>query len=110
VSELNPAQEMQLELIRLTSFNELDGGSVAADLRAHPDLWKAAALHQPDVGVTLTYLDLGWSAADTIYVLPSGHDDEALKALAESWKPSRVTWEKGVAGPDEGRVLCVWWD
>jgi hypothetical protein len=42
-----------------TSFNELDGERVAADLRSHAQLWKAAALHQPDVGVTLTYLDLG---------------------------------------------------
>jgi hypothetical protein len=101
---------MHLELIRLTSFNELDGERVAADLRSHAQLWKAAALHQPDVGVTLTYLDLGWSAADTIYILPSGRDNDALKELAEGWTPSRVTWEEGVAGPDEGRVLCVWWD
>jgi len=106
----NAAQEAQLELIRVTSANELSGDQVASDLRSHPELWKAAVIGPEDIGTTLVYLDLGTSAAASVYILASGRDDEALKSLAEGWNPSSVSWETGIVGPNTGRVLRVWWD
>jgi hypothetical protein len=107
----NSPQEVQLELLRITKSNELDGERVAADLRQHSELWKAVALHQPeDIGVTLVYLTSGDVAADAIYILSSGRDDEALLRLADGWSSSGITWEDEIVAPSEGRVLRAWWD
>src|SRR5438046_10200645 len=42
-------QEIQLELIRRTSFNALDGEKVCASLLKHRDLWQAVLLDRPGV-------------------------------------------------------------
>jgi hypothetical protein len=103
-------QELQLELIRVTSANEFDGARVAADLRAHRELWQAAALGPEDIGATLVYLAMDVIAAASVYILASGSDDDALMRLAEGWSASSLTWEEGVVGTETGRVLRVWWD
>lgn len=41
------AQEIQLELLRRTKFNDLDGERVLASLLKHRDLWLAALLDRP---------------------------------------------------------------
>ena len=42
-------QDIQLELLRRTSFNALDGEKVHATLLKHQDLWLAALLDKPGV-------------------------------------------------------------
>src|SRR5438105_6982113 len=42
-------QEIQLELLRRTSFNALDGERVYASLLKHRDLWLAVLLDRPGV-------------------------------------------------------------
>jgi hypothetical protein len=42
-------QEIQLELLRRTCFNALDGERVRASLLKHRDLWLAALLDRPGV-------------------------------------------------------------
>ena len=42
-------QEIQLELLRRTSFNALDGEKVYSSLLQHRDLWQAALLDRPGV-------------------------------------------------------------
>ena len=43
------AQRLQLELIRLGSFNRFDGRRVAGDLEAHRGLWEAAWMRRADL-------------------------------------------------------------
>lgn len=42
-------QDIQLELIRRTKFNAMDGERIVASLLAHRDLWLAALLDRPGV-------------------------------------------------------------
>ena len=42
-------QDIQLELLRRTCFNALDGENVYASLLKHRDLWLAALLDRPGV-------------------------------------------------------------
>jgi hypothetical protein len=42
-------QDIQLELIRRTRFNDFDGEKVCASLLRHRDLWRAALLDRPGV-------------------------------------------------------------
>ena len=42
-------QDIQLELLRRTSFNALDGERVCASLLKHRALWTAALLDRPGV-------------------------------------------------------------
>ena len=103
-------QELQLELIRVTWANEFHGAQVAADLRAHRELWRAAALGPEDIGASLVYLAEDVIAAASVYILASGSDDEALMRLAEGWSAGSLTWEEGLVSAETGRVLRVWWD
>jgi hypothetical protein len=42
-------QDIQLELLRRTRFNALDGEKVCASLLRHRHLWRAALLDRPGV-------------------------------------------------------------
>lgn len=94
-------QDLQLELLRRTRFNALDGERVCASLLRHRHLWLAALLDRPgvpnytDPGCLLTaglikLRDLPsdvWNA-DTLFVLtPTRADADALAAVAgrEGW-------------------------
>src|SRR3954453_17755676 len=75
-------QDIQLELLRRTSFNALDGERVCASLLKHRDLWRAALLDRPGVanyaepglllmGGLIKLRDLAdsiWNA-DTLFIL-----------------------------------------
>ncbi len=126
-------QDIQLELLRRTAFNALDGERVCASLHEHRKLWLAVLLDRPGVP---NYADPGhllvagliklrdlpdnlWNA-DTLFVLtPTRQAAEQLKAVAE-----REDWGGEVTGYTEqeeldralgtGRqefgLLSVWWD
>ena len=98
-------QDIQLELIRRSSFNKLNGPQVVADLEKHQDLWRSALIDRPS-GVDITLRDLPENAwnVDTLFILSTGKDDEKLELLAKSWRRDEVNWIEGK------RILSVWWD
>src|SRR4051794_12587445 len=94
-------QEIQLELIRRTRFNALDGERVYASLLKHRSLWRAVLLDRQGVAnyATPSHLltagliklrdlpDNLWNA-DTLFILtPSREAAERLKMVidAEDW-------------------------
>jgi len=127
------AQDIQLELLRRTRFNALDGEQVYASLRKHHHLWLATLLDRPGVpdyrepGVLLLsglikLRDLPqnvWNA-DTLFVLTRTHDDaRALARIAEDedWGGEVSVYEdqeeidRAVGTGRRGYgLLSVWWD
>ncbi len=124
------AQEIQLELIRRTQYNALDGESVAASLLAHRKLWQAVMIDRigisrpgklPAIGlIKLRDLDDNLWNADTIYILCSNKKN--AKALAkifnmDDWggmvqihdDPDDVDSALGGADPGQA-VVSIWWD
>jgi hypothetical protein len=120
VSEI---QALHLRLLRLSSFNRLDGNEVADDLEASPELWAAALIAHPDIGAVLDAVFRGESRADTLLLLPREGMEADLEALAGRWGADEVVWERigqhdgwrmrdQAPGPAEGGgvdVLRLWW-
>jgi hypothetical protein len=126
-------QDIQLELLRRTRFNDLDGERVAASLQRHLDLWRAALLDRPGVpdytepGLLLTaglikLRDLHrnlWNA-DTLFVLtPTREQARRLARVAEEedWGGMVRVYEdqKEIdqalgTGRQECGLVSVWWD
>lgn len=127
------AQELQLELIRRTKFNEFDGERVFASLMKHRTLWTATLLDRPGVsapygsslllfGGLIKLRDLSqniWNA-DTLYILtPSPESARELTRIVESedWRgdptvysdSGEMTSALGTSREDYG-LLTVWWD
>lgn len=126
-------QDIQLELLRRTKFNALDGEKVCASLLRHRHLWLAALLDRPGVpnyaepgflllsGLT-KLRDLPddiWNA-DTLYVLtPTRREADLLARIAEEedWggecqvygNQKEIDMAVGAGRQDHG-LLSVWWD
>ncbi len=126
-------QDIQLELLRRTVLNALNGGRVRGSLLKHRHLWLTALLDR--VGLP-NYADPGrllmagliklrdlpdnlWNA-DTLFVLtPTRSAAEQLKAVAEAedWggEVSVYTEQDELdrahgTGRQEFGLLSVWWD
>ena len=94
-------QEIQLELIRRTSFNALNGESVIASLLKHRTLWQAALLDRPGLPnysepgflliaglIKLRDLPYNFWNADTLFILtPTRQAAEQLASLRSSSLP-----------------------
>ena len=126
-------QEIQLELLRRTTFNALDGERVAASLLAHRELWLAVLLDRaglPDYSKPSRLLLLGliklrdlpdnfWNA-DTLFVLTETWAQAgqlARIAEEEDWggevyvHKSQEEIDRALGtGRDEYGLLTVWWD
>lgn len=138
VSELTqPISDMQLlqfNIMRHSSFNEFDGDRVVDSLIANRRLWRGVVMDRAghtgmnprpiESVICLIKLrdieDDVWNV-DTVFILPSGVDDNALFQLAESdeWAADEVDWivgreaqsMLGSYGADvPSRILRVWWD
>ncbi|QEL16722.1 hypothetical protein [Limnoglobus roseus] len=126
-------KDIQLELLRRTRFNALDGKRVVASLFRHRHLWRAVVLDRPGVpnyaepahlltGGLIKLRDLPddiWNA-DTLFIsAPSLQDAEALAKVidTEDWG-GEVQVFRDQAAVDSalgtGRLpyglLSVWWD
>jgi hypothetical protein len=126
-------QEIQLELLRRTSFNALDGEIVAASLLRHRELWLAVLLDRPgvaDYGKPSRLLLSGliklrdlpddlWNA-DTLFVLtetwPQARELARI-AEEEEWAGEVYVYENQEeidralgTGRDDYGLLTVWWD
>ena len=99
-------QDLQLEIIRRTSFNELDGEKVHAELLAHRDLWKSALIDRLNSLTKLRDLHLDIWNADTLFILPvEGKEDELFK-LAKKWHADEINW----IGREEACDLLQYWN
>lgn len=126
-------QEIQLELLRRTQFNAMDGERIAASLLRHRDLWIAALLDRPGLPdftnprrllmsglIKLRDLSENFWNVDILYVLTrSAKEAHALLRIAEDeeWGgmphviEDREEVDRALGGGDgEEAVLRVWWD
>lgn len=113
---MNNIQLLQLELIKLSSFNNFDGTQVAKDLVDNKELWQGVIMDRDGL---IKLRDIGndyWNV-DTLYVLSTGKDDVKLEELAESWladeygflKPEEASSRLGTSH-STGKIMWVWWD
>ncbi len=126
-------QDIQLELLRRTRFNALDGEKVHASLLTHRHLWLAALLDRPGVPnyaepshllmsglIKLRDLpDNIWNA-DTLFILtPTRREADELARVAEEedWggevsvhhDQAEIDRALGVGRQNYG-LVSVWWD
>jgi hypothetical protein len=126
-------QEIQLELLRRTKFNALDGEQVAASLLGHRDLWLAVLLDRvgvPDYSkpsrlllsglIKLRDLPDDYWNADTLFVLTetwAQAGELARIAAEEEWGGEVFVYKSQEeidrtlgTGRDRYGLLTVWWD
>ncbi len=126
-------QEIQLELIRRTCFNAMDGRIVFDGLLRHRDLWRAAILDRPGLPdpdrpdhlarmslIKLRDLSRNVWNADTLFLLtPSPEHARTLKSIAETedWgaEVSTIDDREEIEGPlgcfpSTSGLLILWWD
>lgn len=128
-------QEIQLELLRRTSFNMMDGERVAQDLMKHRDLWQSVILDRmPIWSVNYSELSTLWLVklrdlafniwnADTLIVLTDSEEKlHQLKAIAEGdpgWHGEVYVYDESKreeidrslgTGRQPFVLMAVWWD
>jgi hypothetical protein len=127
-------QEIQLELIRRTTFNALDGEKVYASLLKHRHLWRAVLLDRPGIAnyaepshllmaglIKLRDLPDNFWNADSLFILtPDRSCAEELARIAEEevWLADEVHvyTEQGETdralgtGRQKYGLLSLWWD
>jgi hypothetical protein len=123
-------QEIQLELLRRTSFNALDGPRVVDSLLRNHELWLAFMLDRlwldmkrrlPGSGlIKLRDLPDNLWNADTLYILcPNATAAHRLAAIMEEedWAGMATVYDdrKEVdsalgTGGDDYALVAVWWD
>jgi hypothetical protein len=126
-------QDIQLELIRRTSFNDFVGERIYASLLRHRSLWKAVLLDRTGVanyaeaefllvGGLIKLRDLPrntWNADELFILTPTPDDARALAQVAEDegWGGEVVVYEdrkQTDAALGMGRIeyglMSIWWD
>ncbi|WP_069160555.1 hypothetical protein [Nocardia altamirensis] len=127
-------QEIQLELIRRSRFNNFDGERVVASLEQNRELWTAVCMDRlglasaahPDRLPAMSLIklrDLGrntWNV-DTLFVLTESLEKTqklAQVAVEGSWQADEVIVQDNAEEmaealgyrPYTGGMLTVWWD
>lgn len=118
-------QDIQLEIIERTQFNNFDGKKIVNSLKANQHLWKGVILTRAisnDVFLSLIPLrdicDNVWNA-DTLYINTDAKSIESLKKIALKWKADEIHFLSksdietmfDAGGRDfKEKVLSVWWD
>ena len=121
-------QDIQFELLRMSTFNDFDGNLVADSLEANKDLWKgfimdradyyyahaqsdpeAAERHQEPVDlIRLRDIGEGYWNVDTLYLLAAEGKEDKLELLARrEWHADEIDWMNNT---HVGKYLRVWWD
>jgi hypothetical protein len=126
-------QDIQLELLRRTQFNALDGERVFASLVRHRELWLAVLLDRPGFAnytkpsllltsglIKLRDLPDNFWNADLLFVLTQTHVQACeLARIAEEddWAGEVYVYKNQDeidqalgTGRDEYGLLRVWWD
>ena len=126
-------QDIQLELIRRTTFNAMNGERIVASLLAHRDLWLAALLDRPGVPnyskpgqlltsglIKLRDLPENYWNADTLFLLTQTREQARRLAQIteeEDWggmvrlylNEEEIDRALGT-GREEYGLLSIWWD
>lgn len=118
---ISKIQLLQLELLRASTFNELNGGTVADSLLENRDLWIAALIDReaytaeyyrrerasgikppyggnPDLPIAsidtirLRDMALGYWNVDALFILPAPGKEEKLELLAHTWNADEIHW------------------
>lgn len=125
-------QDIQLELLRRTQVDALDGERVCASLLRHRHLWLAALLDRPGVPdytrprnlltaglIKLRDLPDNFWNADTLFVLTPGPEEARRLAQIieeEDWAGEVRVYEnqeeidRALGTSEEFGLLSVWWD
>jgi hypothetical protein len=126
-------QDIQLELLRRTRFNDLDGERVVASLLRHRDLWRAVLLDRPGVPdytepgrlltaglIKLRDLHRNLWNADTLFLLTQTREQArrlAQVAEEDDWGGMVRVYEdqKEIdqalgTGRQKYGLVSVWWD
>lgn len=118
---MNRVQEIQLELMALSSFNGFDGVLVSNDLKGHTELWIAAVFETHELLGLRDIADGFWNA-DTVWIIPTAGKKNELWALASGWGADEVDWVGGTKAcqllgsygeplrSDSKALLRLWWD
>jgi hypothetical protein len=126
---MNRPQELQLLRLQLSAFNNLDGPSVAHDLRENQRLWDSFVFGRFEYGSLIELRDLpqGIINADTVYLLTTKGRLPGLLNVIKQWKADEVGWQAADqqegAFPDRSEfdllgaslglndvLVRVWWD
>ena len=130
------AQDIQLELLRRTQFNTMNGERIVASLLKHRDLWMAVLLdrqglaNHAEPGLLLMsglikLRDLPYNVwnADTLFILTRTH--EQANRMAQVIAEEEDDWVGGMThvydeqaeidralgtGRKNNGLLSVWWD
>jgi hypothetical protein len=126
-------QDIQLELIRRTTFNAMDGERIVASLLAHRDLWLAVLLDRTGVPnyakprmlltaglIKLRDLPDNFWNADKLFILTRTREQArrlAQIADEEDWcgmiqlyeNQEELDYALGT-GREEYGLLSIWWD
>lgn len=117
---MSKQQELNLELIKLASFNEFDGVKAYQTLFNNQSLWQGVVIDR-DAGqkfqcdlIKLRDIEKIWNV-DTLYITCTEENKEALYSLIEQLNPDELWF----LDPEEARnslggsqllVLRAWWD
>lgn len=126
------AQELQLELMKLATFNDFDGEFVVKSLKENRSLWKSAMMISdccvlPKDNfcrsglIMLRDLDKCFNVS-TLYILPISGSEDDLELLAKTWVADDIDWIDGPTAcamlgsfshekeQNDRQLLRVWWD
>lgn len=123
---INKVQELQLELMKLASFNDFDGEHVVKSLEENRHLWQAVIMDRESYSKEIDLIKLrdlpnGYWNVDVVYILPVKGKEDELHLLADKWGADEVEWIgsqvaqslMGYGNRDEvndKKLLRVWWD
>lgn len=101
-------QDLQLEIIRRTSFNGFDGELIHAGLLKYWDLWRAVILSEQGDGlIRLRDLwDNHWNA-NTLFINANSVEDAEKLAVLGSFEWNA---DEAVVGMDTKVSVRLWWD
>jgi hypothetical protein len=120
--KITTIQDLQLQIIALTNYNNCDGRKIDRLLRENRHLWLAAMMPNKHL-YPLRDMEEGFWSADTLYILPrEGKEFELEELVKEQFNADEITWIGsgqsldllGYWKKDEvlnpRMILSVWWD
>jgi hypothetical protein len=126
---MNRPQELQLQRLQLSVFNNMDGPSVAHDLLENQRLWDSFMFGRFEYQPLIELRDLpqGIINADTVYLLTTKDRLADLLKRIERWEADEVGWQTADqqegAFPDRSDfdllgaslgpndvLVRIWWD
>jgi hypothetical protein len=110
-------QELYLEMISRSRFNNFDGKRIVEDLLAHRDLWLSVIMDSHAGLVHLRDLpDNRWNVS-LMYIMAANEGKaQQIEKLADTWNADTVevlSEEDSndlLGGSDDERIVVVWWD